>query len=186
MANNIMNNKDVPPIIEINDLDNLESLLRKEKLADEQYVHWVNGQQEAYLRIQELNGKRTACHYDIQGRSAIPTMKERIENVLGVKLIDLSKLERANELYNPEGFAANQPIIHGVENQREHALSVLQKIELAQLNAMAAKAGVSKTATEFAKGGKGLFGFFNKKPSAVHGADQAPEVPPQKKTFGGS
>ncbi|MDR3478869.1 MAG: hypothetical protein P4M14_12665 [Gammaproteobacteria bacterium] len=166
-------------IIEINDLDSLKQLLLNKELNGEHYVHWQNGNnpQEAFLRIQNLNGKKTVCHYDIDGRTIIMPMREMIEATLGTKVIDVSGLERVGAgLFNPGGFAADQPIITDKNEKRVHAQSTLQNLPLSLLETMTAKTAASSTAANFAKGGK-AFGFFNKKPKTTEVAPDPTNVP---------
>ena len=160
-------------MIEINDLGSLEKLLTRDDLADEQYVHWQNGTnpQEAYLRIQNLNGKRAVCHYDVDGRNIIMPMRELIEKTLGAKPIDVSGLERVGAgLFNPGGFAADQPIFADRDERRAYAKNKLEGLPLNLIEAAAAKAVTATAATEFAKGGKAP-SFFGRKPQAAPAAE---------------
>jgi hypothetical protein len=166
-------------VIKINDLDSLKQLLLNKELQAEQYVHWQNGNnpQEAFLRVQELNGKRTVCHYDLEGRTIIMPMREVIEQTLGTKVIDISGLERLGAgLFNPGGFAADQPIFADKNEKRVHAQTTLANVSLSLLETMTAKtetsAATATTAANFAKGGK-AFGFFAKKPKVA--AEPAPD-----------
>jgi len=165
--------------IKINDLESLKQLLQNTESNAEQYVHWQNGSnpQEAFLRIQSVNGKKTVCHYDIDGRTIIMPMREMIEATLGTKVIDVSGLERVGAgLFNPGGFAADQPIITDKNEKRLHAQTTLQNLPLSLLETVSAKTAASSTAANFAKGGK-AFGFFNKKPKTTEVAPDPTKVP---------